>query len=562
MGRTYRFWAGAVLLAFVACSRSHSNTNSSDGDNGQAGDSSGGDSATSSSAGAGGSRASSSGGGSEAVGTGGGGGSSSHGGTTGASGAAGSPGDGGTAATGGTGGVALTCPPTLDAADAELRVGSEEAVWLASYVNGLDTSRVHLAGAPTGGFYVAGRTVGAVDETQFGGIGLATRNGRALGFVARVDADGEAAWALPVLPTNEFADDSSWSPPELSPVPTADGAYLVGVWADPNTNDPADFVLDGATLTAGSTQELLIGHVSEQGDLDFLDPVGEFSGVDSVYAVVDGLGRLVVVANYPEGVSFDQSHDCGVVLTIFDGSELVVERCVTTTADSFVLVDAIAAGPDGEVFVSGFPGLSYDVGFGPTEIDASGGASVLVKLDAQGDPAWVQEFLRSYAWTLQVDAEGNLFVAGHVPGFREDSSAVFAGDEFACPDTFQRHLTKLSPDGTRLFTRRFDSFNQSSFMDADSNLFLTVSGEADTDVVPGVPHAGRDSVLKLDAEGSIVWQQPLIPNAGDLYVSSGLAVDGSGRVYTSGLAQGSVAIDSGAELELGSYLKDVFIRWE
>lgn len=69
-------------------------------------------------------------------------------------------------------------------------------------------------------------------------------------------------------------------------------------------------------------------------------------------------------------------------------------------------------------------------------------------------------------------------------------------------------------------------------------------------------------MLKLDSEGLVLWQQPLIVNAENVYASSGLVVDGSGHVFSGALAQGTVAIDSGAELDLGSNLKDVFIRWE
>lgn len=477
----------------------------------------------------------------------------------------GSRGGNGNSSGGGAGGAgeagaaaALECPDLLELDGQPISVDTQRAAWLEHYLTGVDVRIFALTGAADDGFFVSGRIVGNNDEvTRFGDIDLADRPGMQLGFIAHVNGDGSVAWAHPVLPTPALESSDQWHPPELGLVVGSGGVYLVGALPSSDADERHDFSLEGTTLAAGSADALIVGQISAQGSLEFLRSEGDFEVTGTPLYAGDGLGRLLVAAKYPGGTD---DLDCDVVLTIFEGSASRVERCVTQLPDSYVALDGLAGGPDGEVFISGFPGTTYDVGLGIREIVNSGGASVLVKLDSDGEPLWSQEFLRSYARGLSVDSTGNLITTGDVPGFREDSSARFAGAEYSCEETYRHHLTKLGPDGSHLFTRRYRSHENRVTADAEGNLLFSVAG--DGEVVPGVPHHAGGALLKLDADARPIWLQALEPSFEDTYRSSGWTVDGSGRVFSFGLLRGSAEIDSDEPVDVGEFLSDLFMGWD
>lgn len=199
--------------------------------------------------------------------------------------------------------------------------------------------------------------------------------------------------------------------------------------------------------------------------------------------------------------------------------------------------EALAADGSGNVYVVGdFTRSNSDFGpFTPTSGDV-----FVTKLDSSGSFQWVQTYTdHPYNDSLQdiaVDGSGNVYVTR--------SSSTAGGV-----------VTRLDPgNGTTLWSDNFGDGGRGIKTDAAGNVLVTgvFSGKADFDPGPGTytlsgpkvqgRYADVGFVVKLTPNNGFVWARQITE------VPNDLAVDGSGNVYTAGWSGNSFQRAAGGAL--------------
>ncbi|MFN3166757.1 MAG: SBBP repeat-containing protein [Phycisphaeraceae bacterium] len=123
---------------------------------------------------------------------------------------------------------------------------------------------------------------------------------------------------------------------------------------------------------------------------------------------------------------------------------------------------------------------------------------------------------------LSLDNSGNIFVAGTTDG-------DLAGPNLGSNDLF---LTKLDPQGTRVWTRQFGSagYDEAWQTYADETGSVYVTGYVAGSLHGETAYGGSDAfVSKYDTEGQLLWTRQLgTPNTD---YSDGIGMDSEGNLY-------------------------------
>ncbi len=210
----------------------------------------------------------------------------------------------------------------------------------------------------------------------------------------------------------------------------------------------------------------------------------------------------------------------------------------------------LAADASGGVYVLGAFGTATQLGTVPlTAAPGSGGvATLLAKLDAQGQPQWVRQpntGVGASAADFGVDASGNAYLTGVLSG-----SATFGAFTLNVPvgnstgNYFDRFLVKFDPQGTALWARqggrvqlgtagRF--YFQKLLVGPSGDAYLTIFANAGSSGPFGsvsLPAAGAGdfdaAIVKYDAQGTAQWAQQGGGAGADRIGDA--ALDGTGRL--------------------------------
>jgi hypothetical protein len=153
-----------------------------------------------------------------------------------------------------------------------------------------------------------------------------------------------------------------------------------------------------------------------------------------------------------------------------------------------------------------------------------------------------------------VDTSGNVYVTGTFQGFFADFDPGPGTTEMSASDS-DVFVAKYSPTGALEWARQFGGMSiDQGFgiaVDGSGNVYTTgnFSGTADFDPGAGASNltsAGGSDIFvsKLDSAGNFVYARQLGGTGNDL--GFGLAVDGAGSVYTTGVFAGTADFDPGA----------------
>lgn len=261
-------------------------------------------------------------------------------------------------------------------------------------------------------------------------------------------------------------------------------------------------VLLAALVTAGSA--LAQGGASLQWEYGYTAPSGIAAGADLAVAPD---GTLVIA-----GLT-DPSSDGGniLVLKLDAAKNLLWEQ--NFGDDGSQRPVAVAVDAAGSVYVAG-----------DTDNDV-----LLLKYSAQGQLAWSRVYdgpasSSDNAVDLTVDAQGN-------PILVASSRGVGTRGDFA--------TLKYNPAGALLWERRYDGpgsfsdFPEAITADAAGNVYVT--GSARTE------NSDDDYVtIKYAASGVMQWTRTFDPGEGTDEYARDVAVDGTGNVYVTGIAGGTV----------------------
>ena len=216
---------------------------------------------------------------------------------------------------------------------------------------------------------------------------------------------------------------------------------------------------------------------------------------------VDAMGR-VLVTGYASGVpggSSDGQADAIVIQLDAAGEERWQRRFGTDLTDWGA---AVAADPEGRVFVTGYSAGDFD--------GTDAGRVFLVQYDTEGEEVWRRQFGTApdeYGLGVVADAVGHAFVTWATTGE--------AGDP-----TERAFVSKFDPGGHELWRRQFDERFPLGAMAVDAEGRVMVTGRTDTGIV----------VVTFDPEGDEVDRRAF--DVDD--VVAGVRLLGDGRVYLTG----------------------------
>jgi len=274
------------------------------------------------------------------------------------------------------------------------------------------------------------------------------------------------------------------------------------------------------------------------------------------------------------GTSFDQGNGIAVDASgssyttgLFGGTMTVGNT--TLTSAGFADIFMIKLDPDGNpVWAQSFGGTLVDEGIG-IAVDASGSSYTtglfagtmtvgnttltsaglndifMIKLDTDGNPVWAEGFGgtgRDEGIGIAVDGSGSSYTTGLFGGTMTVGNTTLTsagpGDIF---------MIQLDPDGNPVWAEGFGGTGEDLgigiAVDASGSSYTTGSFQGtmtvgNTTLTSAGP--GDIFMIKLDPDGNPVWAQSFGGTNFDLGL--GIAVDASGRSYTTGFFRGTMTV--------------------
>ncbi len=236
----------------------------------------------------------------------------------------------------------------------------------------------------------------------------------------------------------------------------------------------------------------------------------------------------------------------------------------------------------GNVYTAGeFSGtVDFDPGIETFDLTSRGQGDIFVsKLDTDGNFVWAKQQGGTdvdRAWSVTVDPAGNVYTTGEFEGsadFDPNPDAEFALNSLGGRDVF---VSKLDTDGNFVWTQQFGGNGGEKGLtvavDGGGNVYTSGSFRGETDFDPSLGVSNLNSTLtvnnnpsndifvsKLNSEGNFVWARNLGGTQDD--EGTGITVDESGNVYTTGFFRDTADFDPGegtANLSSGEG-NDIFI---
>jgi hypothetical protein len=155
------------------------------------------------------------------------------------------------------------------------------------------------------------------------------------------------------------------------------------------------------------------------------------------------------------------------------------------------------------------------------------------KFDNEGQVEWIRQFGTSdyeWGWGVDTDSEGDVYATGWTLG-------DLAGENAGSHDVW---LTKYDDQGNQEWIQQFGGAGDDEafdiFIDANDNIFLTGYTNGS---LAGTNAGSFDAwVARYDKNGNSVWIQQF--GTSDFDQAYGIASDGAGSVYVTGVTQGSL----------------------
>ncbi|MBW4422621.1 MAG: SBBP repeat-containing protein [Myxacorys californica WJT36-NPBG1] len=411
----------------------------------------------------------------------------------------------------------------------------------------------------SGNVYTTGFFTGTADFDP--GAGTMTLTGEPYSpdiFVSKLDAGGNFLWAKRL-----GGSDSRDIATSIS-VDGSGNVYTTGYFNRTADFDPGAGTM---TLTNAGSDDIFISKLDAGGNFLWAKRLGGSDTDQATSISVDGSGNVYTTGTFQGTADFDPGAGTfnlatGGVTSIFlsklDTTGTFV-RAQQFTSGSLGTQPKIVVDGAGNVYTTGtFAGtVDFDPGEGTTNLTSVGSADIFVsKLNASGNFLWAKRLGGSStdsATDISIDGSGNVYTTGYfnsVADFNPGAgitNLVTAGGT----DIF---VSKLDAGGNFVWAKRLGGIRSdiatSISVDGSGNVYTTgtFSGTVDFDPGAGTMNLtsadGKDIfVSKLDAGGNFVWAKRLGGSSND--EASGISVDGSGNVYTTGFFTGTADFDPG-----------------
>ncbi|MBD2075897.1 DUF4347 domain-containing protein [Phormidium sp. FACHB-592] len=292
-------------------------------------------------------------------------------------------------------------------------------------------------------------------------------------------------------------------------------------------------------------------------------------------AFADSSGNTYITGSFSGTVDFDPGAG-SFTLTSVDSLEIFVSKLDANGnfvwakglggTSSYDGASGISVDSSGNIYTTGrFTGtVDFDPGAGSFTLTSTGAAEVFVsKLDANGNFVWAKGFgvtssgnrssVTSSQNGISVDSSGNVYTTGSFTGTVDfdPGTGTFDLTSTAYGAIF---VSKLDTAGNFVWAKQLgggsniDQVNGIS-VDSSGNVYTTGHFAGTSDFNPGAGTFNLTSegsvidifISKLDAGGNFAWAKRIGSRAGDS--ASGISVDSSGNVYTTGFFTGIVDFD-------------------
>ena len=207
----------------------------------------------------------------------------------------------------------------------------------------------------------------------------------------------------------------------------------------------------------------------------------------------------------------------------------------------------IAVDSSGNSYITGY--FEGTVDFGGGDITATANSDIFVlKLNSSGTFQWVNTYGSTsddWGWDIAVDSSSNSYISGYFEG-----TVDFGGGDVTSagnPDIF---VLKLDSSGVSQWANTYGGTSTDRgygiAVDSSGNSYITGYFEGTVDFGGGDITATANSdifVLKLNSSGTFQWVNTYGSTSNNLGL--GVAVDSSGKFYSTGGFQGTVDFGGG-----------------
>ena len=340
--------------------------------------------------------------------------------------------------------------------------------------------------------------------------------------------------------------------------------YTTGFFQGTTDFDPG---AGTANLTSAGSYDIFVSKFDANGNYVWAKAMGG-TGVDIGFGIaVDANGNVYTTGYFERTVDFDPG--AGTVnLTSAGAADIFVSKldvngnyvwAKATGGSTNDISYGIAVDGSGNVYTTGyFQGIvDFDPGAATSNLTSAGSADIFVrKLDANGNYVWAKAIGGSTGDVgngIVVDASGNVYTTGYFRGTADfDPGAGTANLTSAgSADIF---VSKFDANGNYVWAKAMGGTGSdqgsSIATDASGNVYTTGYFQVTADFDPSAAASNFTSagsvdlfISKLDVSGNYVWAKAMGSTSVDY--GSGIAVDVSGNVYTTGSFQDIVDFDPG-----------------
>jgi Domain of unknown function (DUF4347) len=414
----------------------------------------------------------------------------------------------------------------------------------------------------SGNTYSFGNFQGSVDFDPGVGISYLRTNNSQSAFVMKRDNSGNFVWAKMLA-----GGFQGYSTAKDVSIDNDGNIYIVGSFSGAIDFDPGNGT---AVMTSISGNDGFFAKFNSNGDRIWAYQLGAAGyGYESVNAIhVDTNGAIYLTGEFTETTDFDPGiavssltstgqRDAFVARFNGDGSFVWAKRLGGAQDD--ISID-IGVDAGGNVYTSGSfqTTADFNPGTGVFNLVSAGGSDVFIsKLNGSGDFVWAGSMGAINDDTsvgLQVGGDGNIYTTGTFAGtvdFDPGAGTVSLASSGG-KDVF---TNKFDANGNLLWASSFGGSNddlvQGLSLDAVNNLYLAGSFQGLVDFDPTVGTFNLNSgsstdafITRLTTNGNLSWAKR-IGNSGSIETSTGIAVDLTGNVHTSGSFFGTVDFDPG-----------------
>ena len=425
----------------------------------------------------------------------------------------------------------------------------------------------------SGNVYTTGSFTGTVDFDPGAGTADLTSAGSNDTFVSKLDSSGNFVWA-------KRLGGSDIDSGLAIAVDGSGNVYTTGRLRGTGDFDPGA----GTTnLISAGLDDIFVSKLDANGDFVWAKRMGG-SDYDYGYGIaVDGDGNVYTTGSFRGTVDFDPGagttnlisaglDDIFVSKLDSSGSFVWAKRLGGSSAD--VAGDIVVDG-SGNVYTTGYFGgtADFDPGAGTADLTPAGSNDIFVsKLDSSGNFVWAKNMGGSGSDGgngIALDSNGYVYTAG---GFWDtaDFDPGAGNAELTSAGGTDIFVSKLDSNGGFVWAKNMGGASNDPMydmaVDSSGNVYTTGFFLDTADFDPGAgttnltSRGGDIFISKLDNNGNFIWAEGI--GGADLDLGKGIAVDGSGYVYTTGSFNYTVDFDPGVgtlNLTSVSAARDIFV---